>query len=83
MLAGVPLVATPVVTRQPGHQLLGVAELHLGEELDGPTSAEDGRPPADMGDDDVLAPLLVGETNRSTAHRRSLALPRCSSLCTL
>jgi hypothetical protein len=83
MLTGDSLVATPVVTRQPGHQVLGVAELHLDEEVEGGPTTEDGRPPPEVGDDHVLATLLVRETLRSATHRRSLARLPWEAMCTL
>jgi len=83
MLTGVPLVAAPVVPGQPGHQLLSVAQLHVGEEVDRLASTEDGGAPAVVGDDHLLAALLVRETNWSTTHRRSLALLPWEALCTL
>lgn len=76
MSTGHPLVATSVVPRQPGHQLLRVATVEVGEEGDGLGAAEGGCPSAVVHDHDLVAPLFVDESVGSTGHRISLASRR-------
>src|SRR5699024_5143259 len=61
VLLGRPLVPAPVVSGQPGHQLLRILPLHPGEELRGPLPAQGGGVHAVVGDAHGPAAVLVVE----------------------
>ena len=77
--AGLALVAAPVVAGDPGHEFLRVTALDVVEEGGGPSAAQDGRPPAVVGDDDLgAAPgeLEAGGGGHGAQRSRRARCPR-------
>ena len=79
VLARLPLVASPVVSGHPGHQLLGVTALDVLEKLLGTPATQDRGTPPVVEDHDLAATLLELETLRSPrhAHERMPRRHRC------